>query len=174
MEIIPLHFPQMRKFLFFLLWECKLRRLTIGTGKVYNVTLSESVVGLDEVVVVGYSTQQKKSLTSSISTVKSSQLSVEIASNPIMRLQGKAAGVTVINSHTPGGEADVIIRGLSTINNSNPLYIIDGVPSGGISMVNTEEIETITVLKDATSAAIYGARGANGVIIVTTKRGVCR
>jgi TonB-dependent starch-binding outer membrane protein SusC len=86
-------------------------------------------------------------------------------------LQGKASGVTVVNSHTPGGDADVVIRGLGTINNSAPLYMIDGVPSGSIAMINAEEIESITVLKDATSAAIYGARGANGVIIITTKRG---
>jgi TonB-dependent starch-binding outer membrane protein SusC len=163
--------PPDAKTLLFSFVGMQAQEVEIGSGNVYNITLSDSFVGLEEVVVVGYSTQQKKSLTSSVSTVKSSQLSVEIAANPISRLQGKAAGVTVVNSHTPGGEADVLIRGLSTINNSNPLYIIDGVQAGGISMVNTEEIESITVLKDATSAAIYGARGANGVILITTKRG---
>jgi len=143
----------------------------VGASNVVSVILESDALALEEVIVTGYATQQKRSLTSSISTVKATELAIETSSNPVTRLQGRAAGVTVINSHTPGGEADVNIRGLSTINNSSPLYIIDGVPVGSISVVNSEEIETITVLKDATSAAIYGARGANGVIIVTTKRG---
>src|SRR5450759_1829494 len=83
-----------------------------------------------------------------------------------------AAGVSIINSHVPGGDAIINIRGLGTINNNNPLFVIDGVPTKyGTAQINPNEIESLTVLKDATSAAIFGARGANGVIIITTKRG---
>lgn len=136
-----------------------------------NIELTEEVVGLEEVIAVGYGTKVKKSLTSSISTVNSSNFTNDVSSDPILRIQGKAAGITIDDSHVPGGNANVYIRGLGTINNSSPLYMIDGVPASNLSMVNSEEIESISILKDATSAAIYGARGANGVIIVTTKRG---
>ena len=146
--------------------------VSVGTRTVLDLTLSESMAALDEIVVVGYSTQTRKSLTGAVSTVNSAALSDGTSANAITRLQGKAAGVSIINSHVPGGDAIINIRGLGTINNNNPLFVIDGVPTkSGTSQLNPNEIESITVLKDATSAAIYGARGANGVIIVTTKRG---
>ena len=148
------------------------QQVTIGTQSLINVTLAESVAALDEIVVVGYSTQAKKSLTGAVSTVNSEALSEETAANPIERLQGKASGVSIIDSHVPGGDAIINIRGLGTINDNGPLFVIDGVPTKyGTSQINPNEIESLTVLKDATSAAIYGASGANGVIIITTKRG---
>jgi len=148
------------------------QQVTLGNQSVLTVTMVESVAALDEIVVVGYSTQAKKSLTGAVSTVNSAALSQETAANPIERLQGKASGVSIINSHVPGGESVINIRGLGTINNSGPLFVIDGVPTKyGTSQINPNEIESLTVLKDATSAAIYGASGANGVIIITTKRG---
>lgn len=146
--------------------------ITVGSQSSINVTLIESMSSLDEVLVVGYSTQTKKSLTGAIASVNSTELSDGTSANTITRLQGKVSGVSTINSHTPGGEAIINIRGLGTINNNSPLFVIDGVPTkSGISQINPNEIESITVLKDATSAAIYGARGANGVVIITTKRG---
>ncbi len=146
--------------------------ITVGTQTVVDIKLTESMSALDEIVVVGYSTQSRKSVTGAVSTVNAAELSDGTSANAITRLQGKAAGVSIINSHVPGGDAIINIRGLGTINNNNPLYVIDGVPTkSGTSQLNPNEIESITVLKDATSAAIYGARGANGVIIVTTKRG---
>ncbi|MEI6049652.1 MAG: TonB-dependent receptor [Bacteroidota bacterium] len=163
--------PQGSKTLTFSFIGMESQEVSIGALTLINVTMTESAIGLDEVVVVGYSTQTKKSLTSSISTVKTTELTDGTAASPISRLQGRASGVTIVDSHTPGSDPQITIRGLSTINNSSPLIIIDGVPAGGLSMVNTDEIESITVLKDATSAAIYGARGANGVVIITTKRG---
>ncbi len=149
------------------------QQITIGTSNVIDVVLVSNSAMLDEIVVVGYSTQAKKSLTGAVSTVSSEALTQGTAANPIERLQGKASGVSIINSHVPGGDATINIRGLGTINNSGPLFVIDGVQTRyGTSQINPDEIESMTVLKDATSAAIYGASGANGVIIITTKHGV--
>lgn len=148
------------------------QEVTVGTQNAVDVVMAESMSTLDEIVVVGYSTQTRKSLTGAVSTVSAAALSDGTSANAITRLQGKASGVSIINSHVPGGGAVINIRGLGTINNNNPLFVIDGVPTkSGISQLNPNEIESLTVLKDATSAAIYGARGANGVIIITTKRG---
>ena len=143
-----------------------------GDNATVNVIMISDVIGVDEVVVTGYSTQTKASLTGSVATVNSDQL-VEIpAANIAQRLQGRISGVTIVNSHTPGGDATVRVRGLGTINNSDPLYVIDGVPTkAGLSVLNPNDIESITVLKDAASAAIYGANGANGVILITTIKG---
>ena len=164
--------PADGKSLVFSLIGLETKEIAIGNQTQINVTLTESLIGLDEVVIVGYSTQAKKSLTGSVSTVNSAALSRGTLANPISRLQGQASGVTILNSHLPGGEATVNIRGLGTINDNTPLYVIDGVPTKtGTSLLNANEIESISVLKDASSAAIYGARGANGVIIITTKRG---
>jgi TonB-linked SusC/RagA family outer membrane protein len=148
------------------------QEIPVAGRNVIDVVMVEELTGLNEVVVVGYTSQVRKSLTGAISTVNGTSLADETSSNAITRLQGKATGVNIINSHTPGGDAIVNIRGMGTINNNTPLYVIDGVPTkSGVSQVNPNEIESITILKDATSAAIYGARGANGVIIITTKRG---
>ncbi|HLP72109.1 MAG TPA: TonB-dependent receptor [Bacteroidales bacterium] len=146
--------------------------VTVGTSSTVNVTMKESVSTLDEIVVVGYTTQTRKSLTGSVSTVTSDAIQKETTANAITRLQGKAAGVNILNAKAPGGGANITIRGLGTINNNTPLFVIDGVPTkSNMSELNPDEIESLTVLKDASSAAIYGARGANGVILITTKRG---
>jgi TonB-linked SusC/RagA family outer membrane protein len=148
------------------------QEITVGTQTSINISLVESMSTLDEIVVVGYSTQTRKSLTGAVSTVSSAALSKETTANAITRLQGKAAGVNILNAKAPGGGATISIRGLGTINNNTPLFVIDGVPTkSSMSEINPDEIETLTVLKDASSAAIYGARGANGVILITTKRG---
>ncbi len=139
-----------------------------------KVTLASSTVGLSELVVIGYGTQKKSVVTGAISKVKSADLEYM----PIVRieqaLQGRTTGVSVASSSgQPGASSTVRVRGTTTINNSNPLYVIDGVPidNGGIDYLNSDDIESIEVLKDAASAAIYGTRAASGVIIVTTKKG---
>ncbi|MFY9151633.1 MAG: TonB-dependent receptor [Prolixibacteraceae bacterium] len=150
----------------------KTQDLTIGNQTNFKVTLMPDVIGVDEVVVVGYGTQQKKSVTGAVSTVNQEDIKAIPAANAASRLQGRVAGVTVVNDNSPGGDATVRVRGFGTINNNSPLYIIDGVPTeGGLSRMNPNDIESMTVLKDASSSAIYGARAANGVIIITTNRG---
>ncbi len=140
----------------------------VGALTNIDVTLAELVSTLDEIVVVGYSTQARKSLTGAVSQVNAATLSESAASNPITRLQGKVAGVTILNQHTPGEGSTIRIRGMTTINDANPLYVVDGVPGGSYS---PNDIETITILKDAAAQSIYGARAANGVVLITTKGG---
>ena len=147
------------------------QEIAVGEQSEINVILQEDVVGLDEVVVVGYGTRLKEELTGSVSTVSSDQLQISAAPSVVSRMQGQVSGVTVTSADRPGGDATIRIRGVGTINNSNPLFVIDGVPAGPGNNLNPNDVESITVLKDASSAAIYGTRGANGVIIITTKRG---
>ncbi len=143
----------------------------IATRSVIDVTLLESVSTLEEIVVVGYTTQVRRNLSGSISTVQADQIKMRQEPAALASLQGIASGVTVSTANRPGGDAIIRIRGVGTINNSEPLYVIDGVPSGVGNNLSSSDIESITILKDAASAAIYGARGANGVILITTKRG---
>ena len=127
---------------------------------------------LDEVIVTtGYGTQSKRDITGAVSTVEADDLLSVPATTFSQQLQGRAAGLTIINDATPGGEANVRIRGFSTTGNNNPLYIIDGVPTQQQGNLNPNDIESIQILKDASASSIYGARAANGVIIITTKRG---
>jgi len=147
------------------------QEIVVGNQKTINVTLEEVISSLDEIVVVGYTTQARKSLSGSVSTVSSDQLTVSTAPSAVSRLQGQASGVTITSSNVPGGEATIRIRGIGTINDPDPLYIIDGVPTEPGNNLSATDIESISILKDAASAAIYGSRGANGVIIITTKRG---
>lgn len=137
-----------------------------------NIVLAENISLLDEVVVVGYGTQKRSSISGAVSTVTSD----EITETPVLRteqaLQGRVAGVQVAQSSgSPGSPLTVRVRGVGTINNSDPLYIVDGIPVEGIDFLNPNDIESINVLKDAASSAIYGARGANGVVLITTKGG---
>ena len=144
------------------------------TGGPLNVEMQASTESLNEVVVVGYGTQRKSDLTGSVSTVDSQSLEERPVTNLEQALAGKAPGVNVsTNSGRPGGATNIRIRGNSSINASNdPLYVVDGVIGAGpIDYLNPNDIKSIEVLKDASATAIYGARGANGVIIVTTKRG---
>lgn len=142
--------------------------VTVGSQTNIEVTMAEAVSALDEIVVVGYSTVQRKSLTGSVAQVDAATLSESAATNPITRLQGKVSGVTILNQHTPGEGSTIRIRGMTTINDANPLYVVDGVPGGSYS---PNDVETITILKDAAAQSIYGARAANGVVLVTTKGG---
>jgi len=140
-----------------------------------NVTLEEDAQNLDELVVVGYGTMRKRDVTGSIAQAKGSDIVKGQSFSALDGLRGKAAGVNIFsNSSQPGAYAStVVIRGMNTINSStDPLYVVDGVVMEDFSMVNPNDIENIEVLKDASAAAIYGARGANGVILVTTKRGL--
>ena len=126
---------------------------------------------LNEVVVTGYQTQLKKDISGSVAIVNVTDAKKIPASSSEQLLQGQAAGVTVINSGAPGAPSSVYVRGVGNFGNVNPLYIIDGVQSGDMSTVNPNDIESISVLKDAGSTAIYGIQGSNGVIVVTTKKG---
>ncbi len=147
------------------------QNVEIGDQTTINVSLAEDVIGLDEVVVVGYGTRVKEELTGSVSTVSADQLQSSNAVSVMNRVQGQVSGVTVTNSNRPGGDATIRIRGVGTINDSNPLYVIDGVPVGPGNNINPDDVESISILKDASSTAIYGTRGANGVVLITTKRG---
>lgn len=127
---------------------------------------------LDEVVVTGYTTQRKADLTGSVSVVNVDELAKQNENNPIKALQGRVPGMNISADGSPSGSATVRIRGVGTLNNNDPLYIIDGIPTkAGMHELNGNDIESIQVLKDAASASIYGSRAANGVIIITTKKG---
>ena len=137
-----------------------------------NVTLSEDVELLDEVVVVGYGTQRKKLVTTSTVNITSDRIAATNSIDAIGAIQSQAAGINITsNSGQPGESYKITIRGMGTIGNSEPLYVIDGVPGGSITALSPNDIESIDVLKDAASSAIYGARAANGVILVNTKKG---
>ena len=137
-----------------------------------EVVLQEDVAALDEVVVVGYGTMRKKDVTGAVSSVRSGEITKNATSNVMQAIAGKMSGVQVVqNSGTPGGDVSILIRGVGTINDASPLYVIDGEPvSGGMWYLNPNDVESIDVLKDASATAIYGSRGANGVVMVTTKQ----
>ncbi|HZX58748.1 MAG TPA: TonB-dependent receptor plug domain-containing protein, partial [Mucilaginibacter sp.] len=126
---------------------------------------------LNEVVVIGYSTQLKKDITGSVATINSSEFKDVNVTSAESLLQGRVAGVNVINQGAPGAASQLYIRGISNFGNSQPLYVIDGTQVNDMSNINPNDIESIAVLKDAASTAMYGARGGNGVIVVTTKKG---
>ena len=140
-------------------------------GNVINVALEEDGKALEEVVVIGYGVQKKKLVTGATSQMKGESIQKLNTTSPLQAMQGQTPGVNIQStSGQPGSDMKVIIRGLGTVGNSGPLYLIDGV-GGDISTVNPADIESIDVLKDAASAAIYGAQAANGVVLVTTKHG---
>ena len=146
--------------------------IQVGNQKVINVTLREDMELLDEVVVMGYGTQRKKLITGSTVNVTGEKLAAVNSLDALGALQSQAAGVNITsNSGQPGESYKVTIRGMGTIGSTEPLYVIDGVPGGSITSLSPNDIESIDVLKDAASSAIYGARAANGVILVTTKKG---
>jgi TonB-dependent starch-binding outer membrane protein SusC len=139
-----------------------------------NMKLEEETIGIEEVVAIGYGTQKKSDMTGSITQVKSDELATVSVSNPIQALQGRAAGVAVLTNNAPGSSPTMRIRGSGSINAGNdPLYVVDGFPlmNSNLNDINPNDIESIEVLKDASSSAIYGSRGANGVVIITTKKG---
>jgi TonB-linked SusC/RagA family outer membrane protein len=137
------------------------------------VVLQKNISSLDSVVVVGYGTQKRSDLTGSVSSVKSD----DIASLPVpdagQAIEGKAAGVQIVSAGAPGNNVTIRIRGVGTVNNSDPLLVIDGVPTDvPLNTINPDDIASIDILKDASAAAIYGSRGANGVVMITTKKGI--
>ena len=149
----------------------KSQEFKVGDSSVINVSLKEDTEMLDEVVVVGYGVQKKKLVTGATVQVKGENIAKLNTTNPLSALQGQTPGVNIVStSGQPGASMSVTIRGLGTVGNSQPLYLIDGV-GGDISTLNPADIESIDVLKDGSAAAIYGTRGTNGVILVTTKRG---
>lgn len=151
----------------------KSQTIVVGTTSKVDITLIEDVQALEEIVVIGYGVQERKDVTTAINTISSADLEGATA-NVMNNVQAKSTGVIVSSSSSrPGAGINVNIRGVGTVNNSNPLYVIDGVPNfdANISFINPDDIESMTILKDASAAAIYGARAMNGVIIITTKRG---
>lgn len=147
------------------------KEVPVNGRTVVNVQLTEELTSLGEVVVVGYGTQRKKDLTSAVSVVNVSEMVKQPTASVNNLLQGQASGVTVLGSGQPGEEPQVRIRGVNTFGNNNPLYVVDGIPTQSIADLNPNDVETMQVLKDAGSASIYGSRAANGVIVITTKKG---
>ena len=161
------------------------REVEINGRSVIDITLSQDITSLEEVVVVGYGTQKKRDLTGAVSSLDGQELRNVAITSVEQGLQGRVAGVNVVQqSGRPGAGMDVQIRGIGTIGNSQPLYVIDGIPvindnratgngrTNAMASINPGDIESMEILKDASAAAIYGARAANGVVLITTKRGV--
>jgi TonB-dependent starch-binding outer membrane protein SusC len=151
---------------------CNTQEVALKGKNTVEISLTENASQLDEVIVTGYGNQKRSNISGSVATIQAS----EISEKPILRveqaLQGRSAGVQVASSSgSPGAALTVRIRGTGTINNSDPLYIVDGIPVDGLDFLNPNDIENINILKDAASAAIYGSRGANGVVLITTKGG---
>ena len=148
------------------------QEIAVAGQESFNIKLKEDSEQLQEVVVTGYTTQRKADLTGAISVVSVDELTKQNENNPMKALQGRVPGMNITADGNPSGSTTIRIRGIGTLNNNDPLYIIDGVPTkAGMHELNGNDIESIQVLKDAASASIYGSRAANGVIIITTKKG---
>ena len=152
-------------------------RITWTGQPVIDVKLSQAVTSLDQVVVIGYGTIKKSDLTGSVASVNSKDFEKSSPLNIQLALQGRVPGLTTIsNSGAPGSQGSILIRGIGTVNNNSPVYVVDGMiidPTvfSNINVINPADIESIEVLKDASAQAIYGSRGANGVILITTRKG---
>lgn len=149
------------------------QEISVGNRTQFTIVLDEDTRSLQELVVVGYGTQAKKDITGSVAVVKTEDLLASTGSSAAQQLQGKAAGVYVGQTGSPGSATMVRIRGINTVNDNGPLYVIDGVSTRNqnLSSLNPNDIESMQILKDASAAAIYGAQAANGVILITTKQG---
>lgn len=148
------------------------QEVKVGNRREINIVMEEDVQLIGEVVVIGYGTSKKADLTGSITTLKAEKFDYQATPNIGQALQGKVSGMQVLNSGSPGSAPQIRIRGLASVrSNSEPLYVVDGVLTSDISFLGNNDIESITVLKDASASAIYGVRAANGVVLVTTKRG---
>lgn len=143
----------------------------VGDQKQINITLSEDNKALDEVVVVGYGVVRKHDLTGAVSTINGKDLDVMSSANVVASMAGRTAGIRVVPSGSVDGSTKIRIRGIGTINNSDPLYVVDGFPTADISYLAPSDIKSVEVLKDASASAIYGSRGANGVVMITTQKG---
>ena len=151
----------------------KAQEMVVAGKKSINVTLVEDAIGVDEVVVIGYGTQKRSDITGSVTTVKTDELIAQPTADLQGMLKGKVAGLYVtMGDARPGGDSNVLLRGTRSLKGGNsPLYVVDGVALSSINELNIDDVESISVLKDASSQAIYGARASNGVILITTKRG---
>ena len=151
----------------------KTKDLKVTNNTFYEITLEDESVLLDEVVAIGYGTQSKATVTSGVVSVKKAELMSSVSASPLNNLQGKVAGLDIRQTTgQPGAQPVVLIRGGSTDPaNDSPLFVIDGVVRSNMNGLNQEDIESMEVLKDAASAAIYGAKAANGIILITTKQG---
>jgi len=147
------------------------QEIRVGNSTTLNIQMASDLSSLSEVVVVGYGTQERAKVTGAISSVSADKIRELPVPNLASAIQGRAAGVQVTNPGAPGTNPIVRIRGVGTVGDNDPLYVIDGIPAGGLNQINPADIESIEVLKDASAAAIYGSRAANGVILVTTKKG---
>ena len=148
------------------------QRVTVGGQSTINVSLAEDIGELQELIVVGYGVQQKRDVTGAISKVSGEEFENLPVASAAQAIQGRAAGVQVVrNGGAPGSTGSIRIRGMGTINNADPLIIVDGFPGADLNSVNPNDIESVEILKDASAGAIYGTRAANGVVIITTKRG---
>jgi TonB-linked SusC/RagA family outer membrane protein len=147
------------------------KEVTVGTQSTIDVVLVADVVAVSEIVVTGYSSQRKRDITGAVGVVETTALKAVPTGNVTNQLQGRTSGVTVVGSGQPGETSRIRIRGFSSFENNDPLYIVDGVPTQNISSINPNDVESISVLKDAGAASIYGSRASNGVIVVTTKKG---
>ncbi|NLR93352.1 SusC/RagA family TonB-linked outer membrane protein [Flammeovirga agarivorans] len=145
--------------------------VTIGNQKKIDISLSEDVMQLEEIVVVGYGTQERAKVTGAIATVDSETITSTPVYTADQALQGRATGVSVTNNGSPGSDPIVQIRGVMGTSGNNPLIVVDGIIVQGLGDLNPADIETMSVLKDASTTAIYGAQGANGVVVITTKKG---
>lgn len=148
------------------------QQVSVGTSAALTIKLLAATSQLQQVVVIGYGTQRKVDNTGSVTSVKGAEISKQPDPNPVSALQGKVAGVTITNNGSPGSAPAISIRGLGTVyGNVSPLFVVDGVWYDDITFLNSNDIENITILKDASSTAIYGVRAANGVVLITTKHG---
>jgi len=151
----------------------KTQEIVVGGKATINVTLAEEAIGIDEVIAVGYGSMKKSDLTGSITSVKTDGLASIPVRSASEALQGKVAGVSITSTGgSPGSAPSVRIRGIGTVNGNDPLYVVDGFPQTDIGWLNQSDIASMEILKDASAEAIYGSRGANGVILLTTKKGV--
>lgn len=148
----------------------QLQEIPVGNQTTFNISLTPSATTLGEVVVTGYSSERKKDITGSVSVVDVKALKSIPAGSAVQALQGQAAGVTVLSSGAPGSPSNIFVRGITSFGNTQPLVLVDGVQAE-LNDVSADDVESIQVLKDAGAAAIYGVRGSNGVIVVTTKKG---
>ena len=163
--------PADAKTLLFSFVGMKSQELTIGNKTTINVVMEEESIGLEEVVAIGYGTVKKSDLTGAVGSVSGAIISERQSTQISQALQGAISGVTVTrNNNAPGSTASIIIRGITTIGDNSPLVIVDGVPVNNINDISPNDVENLTVLKDAASASIYGSRAAAGVILITTKR----
>ena len=148
----------------------KEQEVALNGRSTVNLMMEEDSQLIEEVVVVGYGSAKKRDLTGSIVTVKAAEIASKPSTNPLASIQGKVAGVQVINTGRAGQDPEIRVRGTNSINGYTPLYVVDGLFTDNINYLNTADIESMEILKDPSSLAIFGVRGANGVIIITTKK----